>query len=73
MSKFSRDPLVKMLSLRVTAEQERTLEAMARALGLPGGKAEVLRKALDYWLEHAPEARAAQEAGKDKGRKRGEG
>ena len=28
----------KMLSLRVTAEQERTLEAMARALGLPAAR-----------------------------------
>ena len=70
MPRFSRDPLKKMISLRVTAEDDRLLGDLAQALGLPGGKADLLRKALDYWLEHAPEARAAQEAGKEKGRKR---
>jgi hypothetical protein len=57
MSHFSREPLTRMLSLRVTAEQDRLLGELAGALGLPGGKADVLRRALDYWLEHAPEAR----------------
>ena len=73
MPRFSRDPLAKMLSLRVTLEQDRLLGELAETLGLPGGKAELLRRALDYWLEHAPEARAAQEAGRGKGRKPGEG
>jgi hypothetical protein len=59
MPRFSRDPLTKMISLRVTPEQEKYLERLAAALGLPGGKAELLRKALDYWLENAPEAAEA--------------
>jgi len=29
--------------------------------------ADVLRKALDYWLENAPEARKAQKTGTEKG------
>jgi hypothetical protein len=62
MPKFSRDPLTKMLSLRVTREQDQLLGELAESLGLVGGKAEVLRKALDYWLENAPEARRAQGA-----------
>jgi hypothetical protein len=59
-----------MLSLRVTEEQDRLLGELAQALGLPGGKAEVLRRALDYWLEHAPEVKEASkqpEAPKDEG------
>jgi hypothetical protein len=59
MPRFSRDPLAKMISLRVTREQDQLLGELAEGLGLPGGKAELLRKALDYWLEHAPEARQA--------------
>jgi hypothetical protein len=39
-------------------------------LALPGGKADVLRKALDYWVENTPEAR---QAAKKKGRKDEEG
>jgi hypothetical protein len=63
MPRFSRDPLTKMISLRVTEEDDRLLGELAQALGLPGGKADVLRKALDYWLENAPEAqRAAKKA-----------
>ncbi len=59
MPRFSRDPLAKMISLRVTQEQDQLLGELAESLGLAGGKAEVLRKALDYWLENAPEARQA--------------
>jgi hypothetical protein len=68
MPRFSRDPLRKMISLRVTEEDERLLTDLAEQLGLPGGKADVLRTALDYWLEHAPEARQArkQVEGKDR-------
>ena len=73
MPRFSRDPLRKMISLRVTEEDDRLLGDLAQALGLPGGKADLLRKALDYWLEHAPEAQVPREAGKEKGRKKGEG
>jgi hypothetical protein len=47
-----------MLSLRVTEDQDRLLGELAQALGLTG-KADVLRRALDYWLEHAPEVKKA--------------
>jgi hypothetical protein len=59
-----------MISLRVTEEDDRLLGELARALDLPGGKADVLRKALDYWLENAPEAR---QAGRPKGREEKKG
>jgi Arc/MetJ-type ribon-helix-helix transcriptional regulator len=64
MPRFSRDPLQKMISLRLTQDQDRLLGELAASLGLLGGKAELLRKALDYWLEYAPEAQEAQEAAK---------
>jgi hypothetical protein len=65
MPRFSREPFTRMLSLRVTEEQDRLLGDLAEALGLGGGKAELLRRALDYWLEHAPEVKQARE--RDKG------
>jgi hypothetical protein len=55
-----------MLSLRVTEEQDRVLGELAEALGLTG-KAELLRRALDYWLEHAPEVKKAGKREKDEG------
>jgi hypothetical protein len=58
MPRFSRDPLAKMISLRLTEEQDQLLADLAEVLGL-SGKADVLRKALDYWLEHAPQAQQA--------------
>ncbi len=63
--RFGRDPLAKVLSLRVTQEQDQLLGELAESLELPGGKAELLRKSLDYWLAHSPEA---QQAGKKAGR-----
>ena len=59
MPRFSRDPSNKMVSLRLTQADDAYLEAIARALALPGGKADLLREALDYWMEHAPKARQA--------------
>ncbi len=61
---FRRDPLLKVLSLRVTREQDQLLGDLAESLGLQGGKAELLRRSLDYWLAHSPEA---QHAGKQAG------
>lgn len=58
MPKFSRDPLNKIITLRVTSAQDRHLEQLAEVLDL-GGKADVLRRALDYWLENAPEVQEA--------------
>jgi hypothetical protein len=70
MPRFSREPFAKMLSLRVTAEQDRLLGELAEALGLAGGKAELLRRALDYWLENAPEVK---KAGRQREGTKGEG
>jgi hypothetical protein len=58
MPRFSRDPLEKIITLRVTTEQDRHLGELAEVLDL-GGKADVLRHALDYWLENAPEVQEA--------------
>lgn len=70
MPRFSRDPRRdKMISLRLTQEQDQLLTDLATNLALAGGKAELLRKALDYWLENAPEA---QRTGK-KARRKEEG
>jgi predicted DNA-binding protein len=66
MPRFSRESFDKMISLRVTADQDQLLERLAQELGLRG-KADVLRTALDYWLEHAPEAQTGK-----KGRRRDE-
>ena len=66
MSKFSRTRLQKMISLRVSDEQDRLLEQLSEQLGLPGGKADVLRRALDYWLEQAPEVQQALKAAKQR-------
>ena len=46
----------KMLSLRVTEEEDRTLEELREHLGLDA-KVDVLRQALDYFLENAPQVR----------------
>jgi hypothetical protein len=59
MPRFSREPLRKMISLRLTEEDDRLLADMAVVLGLPGGKADVVRRALDYWLANAKEAKGA--------------
>jgi hypothetical protein len=67
MPRFSRNPLNKLISLRVTEEDNQLLEDLARRLNLPGGKADVLRRALDYWLENAPDA---QPSGKESRRKK---
>jgi hypothetical protein len=63
MPRFSREPFEKMISLRVTREQDQLLGELAEALEL-SGKADVLRRALDYWLENAPEALRAAKKGK---------
>jgi len=43
------------ISLRVTAEQDAALTAIAERLQLPG-KSELIRRAIDYWLQNAPDA-----------------
>lgn len=50
---FSRrpDPRDKMLSLRVTTQEKDRLESIARQLDCRG-TSEVLRLALDYWIEN---------------------
>lgn len=48
-----------MVTIRMTDEQIATLEGVASAIGITGGKAEAIRRAIDYWIENDREARAA--------------
>lgn len=62
MTKFQNEPRPtrsNIVTIRMTDEQLATLEGVATALGLAGGKAEAIRKAIDHWLENDREARAA--------------
>jgi hypothetical protein len=47
-------------------QTERLLNGQAHENQLPRGKADLLRKALDYWLENAPEAQEASKHAKGK-------
>lgn len=61
VSGFSREALPnreKMVNVRVTGEEKLTLRALAPLLGARG-QSEVVRLALDYYLEHSPDARSA--------------
>lgn len=59
---FSRKPArTEAINVRVTAEQKAILTGLADALGVVG-QSEVLRVALDYYVKHSPEARAAMKA-----------
>jgi hypothetical protein len=51
-----------MLSIRITDEEDELLEELRQRLGVDA-KVDVFRQALDYFLEHAPQARARK--GKD--------
>ena len=55
-------PRNKMLSIRITDEEDELLEELRQRLGVDA-KVDVFRQALDYFLEHAPQARARK--GKD--------
>jgi len=58
MSAFRRDrPEVrkKLISLRVSPEEDRLLVELMERLGV-NNKVDVLRQALDYFVQHAPEA-----------------
>jgi predicted DNA-binding protein len=61
--KFQREerptPRSKMLSIRMTEEQIATLDGVATALGIEGGKAALIRTAIDYYMEHDRAARLA--------------
>jgi predicted DNA-binding protein len=47
-----------LLSVRLTKSQVETLDALAVALGVgSGGKAEVIRRAIDHFIEHDRTAR----------------
>jgi hypothetical protein len=48
-------PRNKMLSIRITDEEDRLLEDLRQRLGLDA-KVDVFRQALDYFLENAPHA-----------------
>jgi hypothetical protein len=43
----------------MTEEQIATLDGVATALGIEGGKAALIRTAIDYWMEHDRAARLA--------------
>jgi len=55
VARFSRENRDILVSLRVSASEDAFLEDRMEALGLKS-KVDVLRIALDYWAEHAPEA-----------------
>lgn len=55
-----------MINVRATAEEKRQLKMLAQSLDVRG-EADVVRLALDYFLEHAPAARAALRARAAKG------
>lgn len=62
MTKFQREQRParsRMVTIRMTDEQIATLEGVASAIGITGGKAEAIRRAIDYWIENDREARAA--------------
>lgn len=62
MAKFSRDrsdPYTLMKSVRLTEQQAKILKEQANRLGTV--EAEVIRRAFDYWIGHAPEAKAKRE------------
>jgi len=64
MGKFSRDAAREVtMTLRLTREQSELLEQLRQRLQL-ATKADVMRTALDYWLDHAPETREAKRKGK---------
>ncbi len=51
------------VAFRVSAAEYQNLLDTANRLGVPlGGRAEVVRRALDFWTEHDPAARAAVKA-----------
>jgi hypothetical protein len=59
MAKFSRDrsePYTLMKSVRLTDRQAKLLAEISDRLGIV--EAEVIRRAFDYWIRHAPEAKA---------------
>jgi predicted DNA-binding protein len=62
MTKFQREQRParsRMVTIRMTDEQIATLEGVASAIGITGGKAEAIRRAIDFWIENDREARAA--------------
>ena len=62
MTKFQREQRPtrsRMVTIRMTDEQIATLEGVASAIGITGGKAEAIRRAIDYWIENDRDARAA--------------
>lgn len=59
MPQFSRKPkLTTMVGVRLTDEQRQVVDGLAATLGVRGAS-EVFRIALDYYLEHSKEGRAA--------------
>lgn len=48
-----------LLSVRLTKPQMETLERLVEELGIAGGRAELVRQAIDFWMSHDRRARQA--------------
>lgn len=48
-----------LLSVRLTKPQMELLERLAAELGIIGGRAELVRQAIDFWMSHERRARQA--------------
>jgi Arc/MetJ-type ribon-helix-helix transcriptional regulator len=48
-----------LLSVRLTKPQMETLERLVAELGIVGGRAELVRQAIDFWMSHDRRARQA--------------
>lgn len=61
--KFSREDKPEsrgtLLSVRLTKSQMEMLEQLATELGIAGGRAELVRQAIDFWMSHDRRARQA--------------
>jgi Ribbon-helix-helix protein, copG family len=56
------EPRQHCVTLRVGTKQNEVLTALAESLGK--SKGEVVRVALDYWLQHSPEGKKAMKGAK---------
>jgi hypothetical protein len=61
MANFRRMPKPSTLqqTFRTTPEERALLDHLGETLGLPDGRAGVIREALDFWVSNDPRARQA--------------
>jgi len=48
-----------LLSVRLTPQQMELIDGLAKALEIEGGKAELVRRAIDFWVTHDRNAKQA--------------